>query len=68
MAPAKTGPSAKPPPKIVVVLKLPEYEVPLLIVRARAILPPHSMVHLRYRATVKGVTGDSSPTIAIMVE
>jgi hypothetical protein len=32
------GLSAKPPPKIVVVLKLPEYEVPLLIVRARGIL------------------------------
>jgi hypothetical protein len=31
-------------------------------------LPPRSMVHLRYRATVKGVTGDWSQTIAIMVE
>jgi len=38
LPPAKMGLSAKPPPKIVVVLKLPEYEVPLLIVRARGIL------------------------------
>jgi hypothetical protein len=38
LSPAKMGLSAKPPPRIVVILKLPEYEVPLLIVRARAIL------------------------------
>jgi hypothetical protein len=31
-------------------------------------LPPRAMVHLRYRATVKNVTGDWSQTIAIMVE
>jgi hypothetical protein len=38
LAPTNMGLSAKPPPQIVVVLKLPEYEVPLLIVRAKEIL------------------------------
>jgi hypothetical protein len=31
-------------------------------------LPPGSMVHLRYRATVKGVTGNLSDPIAIIVD
>ncbi|HEX8794151.1 MAG TPA: hypothetical protein VF765_24580 [Polyangiaceae bacterium] len=31
-------------------------------------LPPRSLVHLRYRVTVKDVTSDWSQTIAIMVE
>lgn len=37
--------SAKRPPKIVVILKLPEYETPLLIVRARGIIQRMSGNH-----------------------